>query len=387
MNDRIKPRRTNFTHEQPEAKTQPILNKTMHVVTGLESGGAERILSQLVMETMPAMPVVSLIPGGAYRAQLEKAGVAVVDLGMSRGRLRFVGILKLALLIRRHRPTILQTWMYHADLVGLIAWLLSGCWRSTALVWGVRSSNMIDDTGSRSLPWIIRICARLSRLPRCVVANSVSGKEYHQSYGYNPPRFEVIANGIDTERFRPRPEAHSNLRNLARAPDDLRLVIHIGRVAPKKDHATLREAAKQLEDAVIVAIGDGTEELPQLPTFIGLGHRDDTELLLAGADLAVSSSSHGEGFCNAIAEAMATGLPVVATDVGDAALIIADTGRLVPPKDSETLASAVREMLERNASERLQLGKRARLRIEKEFNISAMLDRFESVYGKILGEG
>jgi len=358
----------------------------MHVITGLERGGAEGVLRRLLTAepgAAPRQPVVSLLAGGIHRPLLERAGIRVVDLGMRRGRMSVFSVLRLARLIRRHRPRIVQTWMYHADLLGLAAVALSGRWRSTRVVWGVRSSDMVDPGSPRSLRLLIRLCAALSRFPAAVVANSRAGRDAHRGYGYRPKRFEVVHNGIDTTLFRPRPEARRRLLALAGLEEGRPVAVHVARVAPKKDHGSLVEAARRLRRPVIVAVGDGTEALPRLSSLVGVGPDDAVETLVPGADLAVSSSAYGEGFSNAIAEAMASGVPVVATDAGDAALIVGDAGIVVPPRDPAALARAIETLGSLDADARRAMGARARSRIEREFSFPRMRERFGDLYREL----
>ncbi|MEQ8964375.1 MAG: glycosyltransferase [Azospirillaceae bacterium] len=355
----------------------------MHVITGLERGGAEGVLERLVTakDGLPSsQPVVSLLSGGVHRPAIERAGVRVVDLGMRRGRISPLAVVRLARLIRRHRPRIVQTWLYHADLVGLAALLISGRWRSTRLIWGVRASDMVEAGSPASLRLLIRLCARLSGLPAAVIANSEAGRDAHRRYGYRASRFEVIHNGIDTAAFRPRPEARRRLLDRAGLDEGQTIVVHVARVAPKKDHKTLIAAARRLSDTVIIAIGDGTEALPRLPTLVGIGPDDAMPELLPGADIAVSCSAFGEGFSNAVGEAMAAGIPVVTTDVGDAALVVGDTGLIVPPRNPTALAEAIGTLVAMDPAERRALGMRARSRIEREFSLPVMLSRFADVY-------
>jgi len=97
----------------------------------------------------------------------------------------------------------------------------------------------------------------------------------------------------------------------------------------------------------------------------------------------LQSSAYGEGFPNAIGEAMACGVPAVATEVGDAAALIAGTGSIVPPRDPGALASAALAILGRAQDSRAQLGEAARKRIIDRYGLKAMVERYERVYGAI----
>lgn len=358
----------------------------MHVITGLGAGGAEMQLAQLVLamrESGARHSVVALTPGGQVREQLDKAGVAVCDLGMTRGRPALRGPARLARLIRRDRPAIVQSWMYHADLVAFAGLTLSARRRSIRLVWGIRCSDLDLSRYGLVLHLAVRGCAWLSGWPDAVIVNSNAGRAVHERLGYHPRRFVLIDNGIDVERFRADPEARLRTRQaLGIAPDE-RLIVHVARVDPMKDHATLFAALEQLRGVRALLIGAGTEALPRHPSVIALGRRADVPDLLRAGDVIALPSAFGEGFSNALAEGMASGLPAVASDVGDARRIVGDSGLIVPPRDPSALALAIGtlldEPLEAHAARRLA----ARARIEREFSLARMVSAHQALYASL----
>lgn len=360
--------------------------KVLHVITGLDPGGAESMLSALLTAARPEPPkqrVVSLTPGGALRPQLAGRGIVVSDLGMAPGRPSAAALVRLAGIIRGERPDAVQGWMYHADLLATLALLASGRRSRTRLFWGVRCSNMDTASYPRRLRLVIAACARLSRLPDAVTANSVAGKEHHRRLGYRPRRFPVIANGIDTERFRPDPEARRVVRGELGLADDRVTLVHPARLDPMKDHPTLLAALARLPQVTALAVGAGTERLPEMPNLIRLGRRLDMPRIYAAGDLVVSSSAFGEGFSNALAEGMAAGLPAVATGVGDAQAIVGDCGRVVPPRRPEALASALANLL---GADRSALGRRARSRIVERFSLERAVAAFDALHRGEEGE-
>jgi glycosyltransferase involved in cell wall biosynthesis len=149
------------------------------------------------------------------------------------------------------------------------------------------------------------------------------------------------------------------------------VIVHVARLDPMKDHATLLAALDRLPHVHAVLAGLGTETLTARPRLHRLGVRDDVPRLLAAADLFVSSSAFGEGFSNALAEAMAAGLTPVATDVGDARAIVGDCGFVVPPRDPAALAEAIAAALAGPAR-----GATARARMLDRFTIAASAARF-----------
>ncbi|MGH6953747.1 MAG: glycosyltransferase, partial [Alphaproteobacteria bacterium] len=328
--------------------------------------------------------VVSLAPGGTNRRRLQRAGLEVSDLGMLRPWPSVAAVTDLARRVRAIRPDVVQSWMYHADLMALAALRLVRRRHRPPLVWGVRCSDMDARQYGLRFRLLVGFCSRLSRLPSAVVANSYAGRAVHQDLGFHPRRFEVIANGIDAAQFRPDAQARAEARAELGMAQDAIVLAHVARVDPMKDHATFLAALERLPRVVALAIGKDTERLPALPNLLRLGQRGDMPRLLAASDIAVSSSAFGEGFSNAIAEGMAAGLPVVATDVGDARLIIAETGLVVPARDPERLAAAISRLAGEPPEALRARGTCARQRIEREFPLSRAAESFSHLYRELI---
>ena len=286
---------------------------------------------------------------------------------------------RLAAMIRRYKPDVIQSWMYHSDLIATIAWLLSGRARRSRLIWGIRCSDMETRSYGRSLGLVIRACALLSRLPDAVIANSEAGVRVHRRLGYRPRRFLVVDNGIDVRRFAPDAKARREVREQLGVPSSEVLLALVARVDPMKDHATFLKAFRRVRGAGALLVGRGTKSLPEVPGLYRLGQRGDVPRLLAACDIVVCSSAFGEGFSNAIAEGMAAGLAPIATEVGDARRIIGEAGLVVPPRDPEALAQAIRRLVE-NEAERRELGRRARRRIVERFSLERASRAFAQVH-------
>ncbi len=222
---------------------------------------------------------------------------------------------------------VVQGWLYHGDLAALLGLALSGRRRTTRLAWGLRCSNLDMDVYGRGLRLVQAACARLSRYPDIVIANSKAGLTTHLALGYRPRRTAVIYNGIDIERFAPDPARRAEVRRSLGIDERAPVIAHVARLDPMKDHQTLLAALGLLPQVHCLAIGAGTETLPDRPNLHRLGRRDDVSRLLPAADFIVSSSAYGEGFSNALAEGMASGLPAIATDIGDARELVGAPAR------------------------------------------------------------
>lgn len=372
----------------------------VHLITGLNRGGAESMLAKLVgaMDRGRFRSVVVSMTGpGVLGPSLVESGTPVLSLGMVRGLPDPRGIARLVGVLRRYRPAVLQTWLYHADLLGTMA----AAWvRRPKLVWNLRCSNMDMGRYSRQSAATRRLLAVLSGRPVAIIANSEAGRGVHERLGYHPRRWEMIPNGFDLERFRPDPAAQVRLRRELGAAEDAPLIGLPARFDPMKDHGGFLAAAAilaQRHAAVrFVLIGRGLE--PGNPQIAGpaaaagiigrlglLGERRDMEMVLAGLDIATLSSAFGEGFPNVLGEAMACGVPCVATDVGDAAELIGATGIIVPPRDPAALAAAWLRLLELRPEERARLGAAARQRIAGSYALPAIIARYEALYTGLAG--
>jgi glycosyltransferase involved in cell wall biosynthesis len=288
-------------------------------------------------------------------------------------------------------PTIVQSWLYHADLLSTLAVKFSG---SPILLWNVRCSDMDLKRYSLLSRWVRWVLARWSAAPAAVIVNSEAGKQQHERLGYRPRRWDVIPNGFDTERFRPDTSIRLPLRQEWKVPPDAVVVALVARVDPMKDHATFLNAAQEVSNArqnvYFLLVGKDTQTLAPAVAAKGLtdrvrvlGYRSAIECLLPGVDVLCLSSAFGEGFPNVLGEAMACGTPCVSTDVGDARSIVADTGLIVPVRDPASLAHAIIDLIDRGPAARATLGRAARERIGTEYSLPRIVDRYTALYSDL----
>ena len=379
--------------------------EVMHVVTSLDVGGAETVLARLAAGDAAGAvshSVVSLKPGGALRARLEAGGIPVRDLGIERNRDAPGGLLRLAAAIRDARPTVVHSWLYHADLLATLALALSGRRRATHLIWGVRCSDMDMSRYARGSRLVLTLLPRLSRRADLVLCNAEAGRAAHRRLGYRPVRWRVVPNGVDAERFRPRPDERAAVRVELGLGDEHFVVGMCARVDPMKDHAAFVKAAAAFAgtapEARFVLIGAGTGEPGSAlerkiaaaglsGRFVRLGLREDIPRLHAAFDVAALSSAFGEGFPNVLAEAMACGVPCAATDSGDSAAIVGGTGLVVPPGDPEALAAAWTQLRSEGRDALAARGAEARRRIAERYSLAAMIDAYRTLYGELALSG
>jgi glycosyltransferase involved in cell wall biosynthesis len=360
--------------------------KIVYVTPGLRGGGAEATLARLATArpgVADEITIVSLLPAEAHMARLRAAGVEVIELRFDKPGGIATGLLKLAKLIAESGPDIVQGWMYYGDLAALVALALSGRRRQTRLVWGIRCSAMPWRSYGFGLALVVKGCALLSRYPDIVTANSAVGLKSHLALGYHPRRAQVVANGIDVDEFRPNTAARHAVRTELGIAQDAIVLAHVARVDPMKDHGSFLAAMAALPDLSALLVGAGTEKLPAAPNLFRLGRRCDVARLFAAADFVVSSSRFGEGFSNVLAEGMACGVPAVATDVGDAKVIVGDTGLVVPPERPHTLAAAIATLAAESAPARIERGRKARARIVENFAIRRAVQHYADLYASL----
>jgi len=333
--------------------------KIAFLSTSLEYGGAERQLVSLAtgLHANQLDVVVIVCYGeGPLANDLRRADVPIRFLN-KRGRWDQVGFIgRLIRAMRAEQPDILHSYLVVPNLLTI---LIKPLFPRMKMVWGVRSSHV--DVGQYGLlsRFVTRVEVLLSPFADRIIVNSQAGRDYQIKKGFAQHKLIVIPNGIDTDQFCPDMAARQQVRAEWGIAADEQVIGLVARLDAMKDHPTFLRAAALLawerSDARFVCVGDGPEayrhELQQLNAELGItnrviwtGARRDMPAVYNALDIC-ASSSYGEGFPNVIGEAMACGVPCVATDVGDSAWIIGDMGIVVPPRDPQALADGWRKML------------------------------------------
>jgi len=373
-----------------------------HVITGLRKNGAETMLYKLLQQTDRSQFSVRvftlLAPPGPLAERIQALGIPVDALGISRGVPNPMAIWHLAGALRDMRPDLVQTCMYHADLVGGLAAKLASI--RLPVLWNIRQSTFDPDHSRRRTIGVARLCARLSsHLPHAIICCSETARRVHVDLGYDESKIQVIPNGFDPVAFHPDPEARTALRAELGLNADTPLIGVVARNDRQKDHQTFVAAAARLHTRMpnvhFVLCGNGVDQSnAELTGWVNgaglsdrchlLGERNDVARVTAALDLATLSSAYGEGFPNVLGEAMACEVPCVATDVGDSAHVVGDAGRIVPARDADALARAWGELLTAGNEERKALGQRARRRVIENFSISRVTHAYEAAYRSVV---
>jgi len=373
-----------------------------HVITGLNDGGAQTMLYRLcAADPSHRHVVITLMDIGQYGALLERSGVTVHCLNMPSGRVTAGGVRHLWRLLRHYKPDVVQTWLYHADLLGGVVARLAGIRR---VHWGVRSGKLLWIAGQR-LTMVLRLCnAPLSWfVPQTIICNSSRAAEVHRAIGYRAARITVIPNGVDADTFRPSASLRESLRREWQVPSGMTLIGAVGRYDPYKGHGDLIAALSLLRSSGktfrCVLAGEGVaahnqalvEQLDRAglsQCVLLVGRRADIPAIMNALDVLVLSSV-AEAFPCVLIEAMACGVPCVATDVGDVKAILGDTGWVVPPRDPQGLAHGLGlalMALEGNGDTLARRKSACRARVVERFTIGRMVNAFHAVWQPSLCE-
>lgn len=374
-----------------------MVKKVLHVITGLGDGGAEGVLVRLCSASNRAnYVVISLTDEGKYGEILRQAGVTVYSIGVNPIRPNPFAFIKLVKVIRAEAPDLVQTWMYHADLMGGLAARLAGVKR---VFWGIRQSNLEEGLTKKSTILVAKLCAKLSRLiPEKIVCCAFEAKSVHERFGYCTEKLEVIPNGYDTSAFMPDSAKRIALRTEFSVDDNEVLLGMVGRFHPQKDHENLLRALAILKSKSrpfrCLLVGSNLtkenqwlcgklDELGLGDRVILAGARADMPTVMNGLDIHVLSSRE-EGFPNVIAESMACGTPCVSTDAGDAKLIIGGTGIVCKPANPEVLAEGIATLIEERACDVDLWAQRksdARRRICDNYSLDSVVNQYKVLWG------
>jgi L-malate glycosyltransferase len=347
-------------------------------MTSFAPGGTERQMTELIRRLDPerfTVHVACFHREGAWVSRIAERAASIVEFpieGFARPATA-KQFLAFARWCRRERIAVVQTCDLYANIFGLPGAALGG----VPVRIGSRRELNPDKTA-----WQIRLQRLAYRFATKVVANSPAARQILESEGVSPASIAVIPNGLDLAAYLDRPPR-----------TEIRTVLTVANLRREKDHETLIDAASVLArtqpELTFQFAGDGPER-PRLEERARarevashiefLGHREDVPDLLAAADAFVLPS-RSEAFPNGVIEAMAAGLPVVASAVGGMVNLIESgrTGLLVPPGDPEALLLALTSLIEKPAWA-ADLGRAARQEVQHHYSFDRMLASFEELY-------
>jgi glycosyltransferase involved in cell wall biosynthesis len=336
--------------------------KILFLIRSLGFGGAERQLVNIAKgfhERGHQIVVVTFYSGGALEKELINANVGIETLGKRSRWDLMLPMIRIIRLVRRLKPAVMYGYLPSENLVVVAA---KAAWPSAKVVWGIQASNMDLSQYDWFTRAIYAMQSYVVRFADLIISNSHAGRDYYIARGFPELKIRVIHNPIDADRFKPDLQARKKVRSEWGIESTEKLIGIVARLDPMKDHPTFLKAAALLaqrhKDVRFICVGDGPakyrDALRTLSTKMGLSDRliwasacQEIECLYNALDVLVSSSAYGEGCSNVLSEAMACGVPCVATDVGDNSLIVSTAGMVVPPSDARVLADAVDAVLAR----------------------------------------
>ena len=370
--------------------------KVLHIITSTDVGGAENALYQLVAHADKSrftMRVISLASKGPVANKIEADGIEVQSLEMKPGRFSIRAFFQLLHHIRSEKPDLIHCWMYHANLFGGFAgWLTR-----VPVVWGIHHHSAGKSHLKLKSIFILRLGALFSCIPKRILFVSENSLKAHIDLGFDEDKSIVTPNGVDTGHFRPNQNLGNSLRKKLGIPLNVPVIGHVGRFNPAKDHQTFIKASaliiKKMPQARFILCGKNvTEDNTQLFYYLEtagiktevhlLGEQLEMQGVYPAFDILIQSSL-SEAFPLSLVEAMACGVPCVATNVGDSALIIGETGRLVTTGDHIAIAEKSFSLI-KNKKLLKKLGIQARKRIIDKFQITEVTKSMEAIYEDVI---
>jgi glycosyltransferase involved in cell wall biosynthesis len=345
------------------------------------------ILNDLFVEHQ----VISLTTVGVVGELLKNDNIRVIPLGLNKINIPIV-LFRLIILLRKSKPDIVQTWMYHSDLVGGIAAKLSGIHR---IFWNIRNTEIpqkkISATGL-----IIRLCSILSYfIPEKIICCANAAKDRHVELGYDAKKMIFIPNGYEIINHSTDFDAAKISRSDFCINNDDLVIGVVGRYDYLKGYDIFIEAASHLinkfnKNIVFLCVGRNVD-LNNKPLTAHIKRlKMESNFRLVGEVYNVIEyfslmdifclPSRAEGFPNVVAEAMLASLPCVVTDVGDASIIVDREGIVVPPSNPLELSNGLIHFLKMNIDERISIGTRNRARIIENYDINLILQQYNNAY-------
>lgn len=380
----------------PVMKPSNLHPRLLFVVTGLAFGGAETQVMHLATRLSRRgwnVMVISVMPPVAYEKDLSNAGVQVITLGVRRKQPDIKPLLKMVKVIRQWQPLIIHGHMVHANILARLARLFA------PVPVLICTAHSIDERGHKGSGRLRTFLYRITD-PLCDLTTQVSRaglERYIRIHAVPKHKIRYIPNGVDTERFSPNSEERCRVRR-ALGLDDEFVWLAVGRFESVKDYSTLLFAFAQLIEAYpktfLVIAGDGPlrPSMETLAKELGIGYcvrflgiRRDIPELMNAADSYVMSSKW-EGMPLVLLEAHASGLPIVATNVGGNGEIVLHnrSGFLVPPGNPTALADAMLRLMKLPSQERQNMGQIGRIHIMENFSLDRVVEWWEALYFELL---
>ena len=362
------------------------MNKPLmvHVITNFAGvGGAEMMLARLIQFTEDQYQhvIISLMKTSeVYQSTLDGCQ-SYYALGWN-GINTFGTIKKLRGLLKQLQPKTVQCWMYHANAITSLS--VIGLAQKPNVVWGIHHSLASPKDESISTKIALGLSKVLSQQPSAIIYCAHSSKQQHADFGFQNAHQHVIANGVFLDKFQPNVQLHQPT-----------VIGFAGRYHSAKGYPYLFETMSLLKNENIIfkiAGGGASLDNPDLKALFEQYQLDAKKVHLLDQiyDMpafyqsidAFLMTSITEGFPNVLVEAMASGLPCISTDVGDAKYIVQDLGGIVPPRNAQALADAILAYVQKNEAEKQALKQATRERVEQNFSIATVSRQYMQVWSQ-----
>ncbi len=350
-----------------------VVVKIDYVITGMDIGGAEMQVVELLLELKNrghSVRLISLTTPVALIQRLQRQNIPVISLDMQGFISSLYGVLKLIYLIKKHKPDVLHSHMFHANIISRFVTIFIA---ATPLICTVHSTN----EGGKIRDWIYRLTNRLCYLNTAV--SDAAKRRFINDHVFSKKHTISVFNGINTEKF---------LIARNKKKDKFRWLT-VGRLVSVKNQIAIVQAMHKLPKSELTIVGDGPEKDTLRKYIIDNGL--EKRVCLVGSSLDVAKyynmadgfvlASKYEGFALVVAEAMASGLMVVTTECGGPSEILGkDNGIIVPQGNVDDLSSAMAEVEKISYEDRYALGIQGRARVESLFSIKKIVSEWEAIY-------
>lgn len=354
----------------------------LHVITNFAGvGGAEMMLARLIQQTQDQYNhvIIALMKTSDVYAETLTQCQSYYALGWN-GLNTLGTIAKLRDLLKSIAPKTVQCWMYHANVLTSLSCI--GLSPKPDIFWGIHHSLASPKEESLSTKVALVMSKVLAAQPKGMIYCAHSSLQQHQRFGLKNNNAQVIANGVFLDKFQPNPDLHEPL-----------VIGFAGRYHMAKGYPYLFETMSLLKDQNIVfkiAGGGASLNNPEVKALFEqyqldankvqlLDQVNDMPAFYQSVDVFLMTSIT-EGFPNVLVEAMASGVPCISTDVGDARFIVQDIGAVVPPRNAQALADAILDYAGKSLAEKLHLKQQTRERVEQNFSIESVSQQYLNMW-------
>jgi glycosyltransferase involved in cell wall biosynthesis len=366
--------------------------KITHIIIGLNGGGAELMLQRFIDNDLFSVhSIISLTTCGIVGKKLQMNNINVISLGLNKINFLLI-FFRLIIVLRKQKPDIVQTWMYHADLFGGFAAKFTGMGK---IFWNIRNTEIPQATFSLTR-LIIIACSFFSYfVPNRIICCGNAAKAAHIALGYCRRKMVVIPNGYKVNSIQYDPALKISFLNVNNIKKNSIIIGIIGRYDYLKGYDIFVAAAAHLtknssKDIVFLCVGRGVDwgnsllvshikKLNMDKNFILVGEVENVNFYYSVMDI-FCLSSRAEGFPNTLAEAMLSSLPCVVTDVGDAADIVGNHGVVVAANNYKHLSCGLKYFVDMEPEIRKSIGSKARKRIIENYNIEKAVESYNHAY-------